>query len=145
MLHWIDEHGTTVTKVVSPTIEHDEIVALIAAHAQEVNVRTKSTKIYSAPAIRNVERVEDARRINLDLLTHARGTKQRLARFLGFSPGWLSSLINGTADVTDELARKIEQRLGLPKRWLDSAHGEGEVPRDVTRFIETIEPASAAK
>lgn len=63
------------------------------------------------------------RRENLELVRKARfKTNAALAETLGegFSPSYISQLLKGHRGIGDDVADKIEERLGLPFGYLDS-------------------------
>lgn len=78
--------------------------------------------------------------IRLDnLLRYARKKGWRdkaLAEKIGRSPQQLSDMKNNRRGFGEDLARDIEQRLGLPRYWLDTAHDPD--PEDGGAQMEAI-------
>ncbi len=75
------------------------------------------------------------RRLNLIMLTGARGTKNRLAQLAGTSGSRISLMTSARKPVSDPFAVAIEDGLGLVRGWLDQLRSEGEVPEAVWRSL----------
>jgi|GEM_PF-453070 len=71
---------------------------------------------------------KELRRTNLRKLAKEYGSINLLAKRLHRAPSQLSHLIgsNATKLIGDQLAHKIEHKLGLPAGWLDQAHQDNE-------------------
>lgn len=62
------------------------------------------------------------RRRNLESLVEQSAGATPLAKRLGMTAGWVSALLHNHRKITEKTARKFEQALQLPERWLDTAH-----------------------
>jgi len=71
------------------------------------------------------------RRENLRRLVKERGGQKQFLNEVGYTKGWLSQLIGKTPDrdLSEKIAREIEQKVGIPSGTLD------------IEFIEITEPA----
>lgn len=68
--------------------------------------------------------VQEIRRKNLRALLTQWGGPTALAKRLKHSgPSYLSQLVSGVRPITEKNARKIEERTGLSKGWLDREDG----------------------
>jgi hypothetical protein len=66
--------------------------------------------------------VHAARRHNLLLLVDQHGGRKGLGEALGYSNGsYISQLIGGRREVSEQTARVIEGRLNLVHGWMDKA------------------------
>lgn len=66
----------------------------------------------------------EIRRKQLQKLIAQQGSSRKLSQLLGYSNASFLTQMAGpspTRDVTEKTARKIEQTLGLPEKWLDSS------------------------
>ncbi len=76
-----------------------------------------------------MQSVYDQRRVNLRSLIGQWGGPTSLAKKLGHSNGsYLAQLAgpNPSREISERVAREIEQKLGLPAGWLDQEqHGNG--------------------
>ena len=72
--------------------------------------------------------VVEIRRENLRAIASDIGGQARLAEVLGTSEGLISRWIgkNASKPIGEKIARKIEERLGKPRFWLDRVHGINE-------------------
>lgn len=90
--------------------------------------------------------IKDIRRNNLRYQQNkamARGlTKEQFAVSCGTSASTLSQILGGKAgrNLGDDLARKIEKNINLPRGWLDLVHPEEHVSGDQARIVGDIEP-----
>lgn len=67
-----------------------------------------------------------ARRHNLLLLVDQHGGRKGLGEALGYSNGsYISQLIGGRREVSEQTARQIEAQLNLVSGWMDK---QGKVP-----------------
>lgn len=64
--------------------------------------------------------VTEARRLNLIDLERAHSTLERVAELTGSSAGHLSQIKNRVRGMGHNVARRFEQRLGLPPDWMDT-------------------------
>lgn len=67
--------------------------------------------------------VSTVRRINLSVLMDQFERQSDFARQLETSPSHLSQMKKGNRNIGNELARKIEERMGKPRGWMDSPQG----------------------
>lgn len=75
-----------------------------------------------------MQSVYDKRRENLRRLITQWGGPTSLAKKLGHSNGSYIAQLAGprpSREVSEKVAREIEQKLGLPVAWLDQAHPAG--------------------
>ena len=87
------------------------------------------------------------RRLNLTMLTAARGAKNRLAQLAGTSGSRISLMTSARKPVSDPFAIAIEDGLGLPRGWLDQPRTADEVPAAVWQALgaeDSSEPAAQA-
>ena len=56
------------------------------------------------------------------------GVQRRFADAIDRQPDYVSRILRGTKRLGEQLARDIENTLGLPPRWLDTAHLEADSP-----------------
>ncbi|MDI3512881.1 MAG: hypothetical protein PWP40_110 [Rhodocyclaceae bacterium] len=85
------------------------------------------------------------RRLNLIMLTGARGTKNRLAQLAGTSGSRISLMTSARKPVSDPFAFAIEDALGLVRGWLDQRHSEGDVPEPAWRSLRADGAAAPAR
>ena len=84
--------------------------------------------------------VHDFRRANLERLIeeYGGGTIERFAVLADQNPSYLSQIRNGTRNMGNQAARKIEVALGLSDAWMDLNHDqeafEAPVPVEVVYF-----------
>lgn len=69
------------------------------------------------------------RRTNLESLIQEYGTIERLSDLSDQSPSYISQVRNGTRNMGNKVARKVESELGLPAGWMDLDH-QGQRPTD---------------
>lgn len=80
----------------------------------------------------------DIRRTNLRGLITQWGGPTTLARKLRLSgPSYLSQLIAGHRPITEKTARKFEETLGLPARWLDDSRPPSAKPATIDDRLVT--------
>lgn len=66
----------------------------------------------------------DNRKANLVKLAERFGTLDKLAAETGSSDRHLSQMKNGVRKMGDKVARRFEEKLGLPPGWMDERHGQ---------------------
>jgi hypothetical protein len=79
-----------------------------------------------------------ARRQNLIMLTHKRGSKSALNRLAGLTNSRTSLMTTGQRPVSDIFARAIETALDLPKCWLDLPRREDEIPATARALLGDV-------
>lgn len=92
------------------------------------------------------KQINENRRVNLTMLTGARGTKNRLAQLAGTSGSRISLMTTARKPVSDSFAFAIEDGLGLPRGWLDQPRTPAAVPATVWELLHTeaaAEPPAA--
>lgn len=68
--------------------------------------------------------IKEQRRANLNKLLEGFNTKREFADRCDLAPGHVSQMVNGTREVGDRVAKKIEFHLGLSHGWIDQSHGD---------------------
>lgn len=104
-----------------------------------------------APAERGATRtspdkkqLNEIRRVNLELLTAARGSKSRLGAIAGTAGSRISLMTSARKPVSDPFAFAIEDGLGLERGWLDQPRQYDEVPPAVWEQLNGESGAPAA-
>lgn len=86
--------------------------------------------------------MNEVRRQQLQKLIAQQGSSRKLSQLLGYSNASFLTQMAGpspTRDVTEKTARKIEQTLGLPEKWLDSLNDAfDQSSRPVIDVAETL-------
>lgn len=93
------------------------------------------------------KQINENRRLNLTMLTSARGTKNRLAQLAGTSGSRISLMTTARKPVSDTFAFAIEDGLGLPRGWLDQPRTPAAVPAAAWELLHAeaaAEPPAAA-
>lgn len=73
--------------------------------------------------------VKEVRLKNLRALAAAKSwAPADFVREVGKSPSYWSDLLRGAKGFGESVAREIEDKLGLPRTWLDQDHERGEQP-----------------
>jgi hypothetical protein len=82
------------------------------------------SKADRAAGYKQIERVRKCRRNNLRALAAQYISWRQFAAVVGESPSLLSQIAGGnpTRAIGEELARKLEERLGLTTGYLDEPH-----------------------
>lgn len=93
-----------------------------------------------------MQSIYDIRRDNLRLLMRQWGGPTSLARKLGHSNGSYLAQLAGpkpTREVSEKVAWEFEEKLGLPRGWMDEPHAD--TPRvDEAALAETVRAAASA-
>jgi hypothetical protein len=100
--------------------------------------------------------ISEVRRKNLVALMEGRGRKAGLAQRLGVLPPVISRYVadrskvarRGWDNIDTDMARKIEVALALPEKFLDTDHGDAELPLPVATerrddFVERMQEVDA--
>jgi len=66
--------------------------------------------------------IREIRRDNLNQLLTGYESQKDFAEAVGLSPGHVSQMVNGTRDMGEQVARRIEKRSRLVDGWMDSPH-----------------------
>ncbi len=74
-------------------------------------------------------------RANLNMLAGSPAGGGRIARMMSFSPSYMSLILAGRRDFSEEFVRGVETVTGLPARWLDERRDRRDIPADVKRAI----------
>lgn len=69
-----------------------------------------------------LDMIHSTRHRNLVTLLERRGEAMRLAKLIKVEPNYLSRIKSGKKRIGEEIARRIEQALGLEYGWLDHQH-----------------------
>lgn len=109
---------------------------------------TAATVQESSPSL-DKKQIYENRRLNLNMLTSERGSKNRLAQLAGTSGSRISLMTSSRKPVSDPFASGIEEGLRLPRGWLDKPRKAAEVPAHVWQSLradgaDTAPPAAAA-
>lgn len=92
------------------------------------------------PTPMKTEALREARRINLKVALEAPGVvKKELGQKMGWADGsFIGQMAAGKRPITEELARQLEEHLGLPEKSLDMApkqfevmNPRGELPQEI--------------
>lgn len=97
--------------------------------------------------------IREIRLENLRALRAEHPTEAAFGNFLGMAPAQVWQLLNNKRGVGDKLARKIEQRVGKPRGWMDGSQvspsrdlveeSQGEYLPRPTRFVPVISDIEA--
>jgi hypothetical protein len=72
--------------------------------------------------------MREIRRANLCRLLESWPTQKVFAEANGLAAGHVSQMVNGTREVGENVARRIESSRGLPTGWMDTPHDEPSSP-----------------
>ena len=72
--------------------------------------------------------VRDLRRKNLRRLLADYRSQRQFCDGVGLVQGHVSQMVNGTREMGEEVARRIERALGLAPGWMDADPEGGEAP-----------------
>ena len=65
---------------------------------------------------------KEIRKKNLEKLIAKHGNQRKLADKIGTVPAYISQMMTDVRKMGDDLARRIEEKLRLPKGWMDQDH-----------------------
>lgn len=85
--------------------------------------------------------IQARRRGNLNRLLADYKTQRQFGDAVGLSVAQISHIVTGVREMGEEVARRIEQTLGLPLGWMDRSDVAVEEPIDYSRAF----PADQAK
>jgi len=75
------------------------------------------------------------RRRHLLALIKQEGSNKQLARRLGMGAGYLSHLKTGRTNIGEKMARRIEEKMGMPRGAMDIAPGEVQQINDLLEVV----------
>lgn len=67
--------------------------------------------------------MREIRRDNLQRLLTGYRFQRQFAEATGLAAAHVSQMVNGTRDMGEDVARRIEKALGLPANWMDRVEG----------------------
>lgn len=91
-----------------------------------------------------MNRLQETRRANLEFLIQAKaaGNRSRFGREVGLDGNYISQMLREERSVGEKTARKIEEALDLPEKWLDTLVDPSKNPiqlsDDEKRNIENL-------
>ncbi len=81
--------------------------------------------------------VRDTRRQNLiELLSET--SQREFADRAGLAPGHVSQMVNGSRQMGESVARRIEKQCTLPSGWMDVPHSENATIEQVIQLLAPI-------
>ena len=86
--------------------------------------------------LNDVAALENARRANLHVLTHRKGSKVRLSEVVSISTSNLDNRLYGQKRMDDAEASRFTERLGLPTAWLDVPRSVTDIPESVSALLD---------
>lgn len=69
-----------------------------------------------------MKHVKDVRRENLQRLLTGYRSQRQFAEGAGLAAAYVSQMVNGTREMGEDVARRIERALGLSPGWMDADH-----------------------
>lgn len=83
--------------------------------------------------------VKETRKINLIRLIERtygtrRGAQREFAEAAGLAPGHVSQMVNGTRNIGDSVARRVERAIGLDHGYMDHPHQDTSPPGGTQAF-----------
>lgn len=74
-------------------------------------------------------------RSNLNMLAGSPAGGARIARMMSFSPSYMTLILAGRRDFSEEFVRGVETVTGLPPRWLDQRRDRRDIPAKAQRAM----------
>lgn len=83
-----------------------------------------------------MRQVREIRRDNLQRLLAGYRFQRQFAEATGLAAAHVSQMVNGTRDMGEDVARRVEKALGLPANWMDRV--EGSAPESLVIDLEQL-------
>jgi transcriptional regulator with XRE-family HTH domain len=90
-----------------------------SAAAAHLMSGTKATCAMPSPELRQQ---------NLSILLQGKGAKSALARVIGISQPYMSSIANGGKVLDQKFCRNVAQALGMPEDWFEAPRTAADIP-----------------
>jgi transcriptional regulator with XRE-family HTH domain len=85
------------------------------------------------------------RQQNLSLLLQGKGAKSALARLIGISQPYMSTIANGGKVLDREFCGNVARKLGMPEDWFEAPRTAADIPAAVLRLLAPLPRGAAAR
>ncbi|WP_157269130.1 helix-turn-helix domain-containing protein [Azohydromonas aeria] len=86
----------------------------------------------------------ELRKRSLSLLLQGKGAKSALARLIGISQPYMSTIANGGKVLDQEFCSKVAKALGLPENWFEAPRTAADIPDTVLKLLAPLSRGTAA-
>jgi transcriptional regulator with XRE-family HTH domain len=148
-----EETPTSPAVVAAAPVEAPHAAARPAAQASKAAIATAAVQPRSSAAAPRSKSDPKApspmpspelRQKNLSILVQAKGAKSALARLIGISQPYMSTIANGGKVLDQEFCRNVAQTLGMPDDWFEAPRTAADIPAAVLQRLVPLPRGAAA-
>jgi transcriptional regulator with XRE-family HTH domain len=85
----------------------------------------------------------ELRQQNLSILLQGKGAKSALARLIGISQPYMSSIANGGKVLDQKFCRNVAQALGMPEGWFEAPRTAADIPAVAVQRLAPLRGAGS--
>jgi transcriptional regulator with XRE-family HTH domain len=115
-----------------------------AAAAGKPRSSAESTRPESGPKDTYPMSSPELRQQNLSMLLQGKGAKSALARLIGISQPYMSTIANGGKVLDQEFCRNVARTLGMPEDWFEAPRTAADIPAAALRLLAPLPRGAAA-
>ncbi|MDZ5455079.1 helix-turn-helix domain-containing protein [Azohydromonas lata] len=109
-----------------------------ASAAVEPRPSVTAARSKSAPKADRTAPTPELRQRNLSLLLQGKGSKSAMARVIGISQPYMSTIANGGKVLDQDFCRNIAQALGMPEDWFEAPRTVADIPAVALRRLAPL-------
>lgn len=128
-----DGGSKAAARPAAQTSEAATVAALIQPHSSAAVARSKSDSKTTDPMPS-----PELRQRNLSLLLQGKGAKSAMARVIGISQPYMSTIANGGKVLDQDFCRNIAQALGMPEDWFEAPRTVADIPAVALRRLAPL-------
>ena len=87
----------------------------------------------------------ELRQQNLSMLLQGKGAKSALARLIGISQPYMSTIANGGKVLDQEFCRNVARKLGIPEDWFEAPRTAADIPAAALQLLAPLPRGAAAR
>jgi transcriptional regulator with XRE-family HTH domain len=118
--------------------------AAMATAAAQPRSTTEATPSESGPEDTHPMSSPELRTQNLSLLLQGKGAKSALARLIGISQPYMSTIANGGKVLDQAFCRNVAQTLGMSKDWFEAPRTAADIPAAALQRLAPLPRGAAA-
>jgi transcriptional regulator with XRE-family HTH domain len=119
-------------------------VAAAVTTADEPHSSAEVAQPESGPKDTHPMSSPELRKQNLSILLQGKGAKSALARLIGISQPYMSTIANGGKVLDQEFCRNVAQTLGMPKDWFETPRTASDIPAAALRLLVPLSRGAVA-